>query len=769
MKRRLLIYLLCFVGGALWAQTPIGTWRTHHSYSQLHAITYDGCHIYGAAPKAIVCYEPNTDETTTLSRSSGLSEASIATIAYDTNSRCLVVAYTSSNIDLIQDKCVYNLSDIVRADIDGGKNIHHIRFYKGFAWLCCDFGLVQVDLARHEVANTLYLGSNTNHVAIYDIAFTNDSMVAATSRGLMYIALDDPYPNIASRWHCESTLISQNEVPISIVWFDQHLYCLTETFQPDSLRLYRYNSNNYQVLDSGSIQAIHATPQALTVCKWSSVSIYRAMSDTAINLNDSDYWTGMANNDAVTYDGQTLWIAHNYFGLIAIEIDVIGNVITILPSSPLNNDNVYRLNADKNCVLLAPGGKRTTFENLGLPAQVCGRVHDGWVNIHDPAFDTLTDVVEAIADPFDPTHIVAASWGQGLVDIRNWHVTAVYNESNSNQALQPYRSGNYRSLRTGGVAFDKKGNLWATNSLSRYGLVCLGNDGRWTPYDTYNMVGSNEIDHVLCDSVRNFVWFYGKANLIYVHDGERRMAYVDPNNGSKKTTSSVNCVAQDHKGDLWLGTNGGIKVIYDGYKAFSNGGNGEKSPVTCSNIIIDNGEFVEYLMAYENVSCIAVDGANRKWIGTMSGGLYLISDNGQEELLHFTTQNSPLLSNRILSLAIHPRSGEIFIGTDQGLISYHGTATYATTTPDDDIHAYPNPVEPDYEGPIAIKGFTRNALVHITDAAGHVVYSTRALGGQAIWYGRTNSGTRVASGVYYVFASDEEKGNRSVTKILVIR
>ena len=218
-----------------------------------------------------------------------------------------------------------------------------------------------------------------------------------------------------------------------------------------------------------------------------------------------------------------------------------------------------------------------------------------------------------------------------------------------------------------------------------------------------------------------------------------------------------------------MGTNGGIKVIYDAYKAFSNGGNGEKSPVNCSNIIIDNGEFVEYLMAYESITCMAVDGANRKWVGTSNGGLYLISATGQEELLHFTTQNSPLISNRILSLAIQPTSGEVFIGTDQGLISYRSTATYATVLPDDDIHAYPNPVEPGYDGPIAIKGFTRDALVHITDAAGHVVYSTRALGGQAIWYGRTNNGVDVASGVYYVFASDEEKGNRSVTKILLIR
>ena len=164
-----------------------------------------------------------------------------------------------------------------------------------------------------------------------------------------------------------------------------------------------------------------------------------------------------------------------------------------------------------------------------------------------------------------------------------------------------------------------------------------------------------------------------------------------------------------------------------------------------------------------------VDGANRKWVGTNSGGLYLLSANGQQQLEHFTAAESPLFSDKIVALSILPWNGELFVGTDRGLQSYRATATYAYATPQDDIHAFPNPVRPGYDGPIAIKGFTRDALVHITDAAGHTVFSTQAFGGQAIWNGRTASGEPVVSGVYYVFASDVEAGNRSVTKILVIR
>ena len=226
---------------------------------------------------------------------------------------------------------------------------------------------------------------------------------------------------------------------------------------------------------------------------------------------------------------------------------------------------------------------------------------------------------------------------------------------------------------------------------------------------------------------------------------------------------------QDRSGDLWFGTDKGLKVIYDGYRAFANGGNGETSPVNCSNILFNEDGINEYLMAYESITCMAVDGANRKWVGTSNNGLYLISANGLEQLHHFTTANSPLASDKIVALTVHPESGVVYVGTDMGLQSYRSTATVGYTEPLADIHAFPNPVRPGYDGPIAVKGFTRDALVHITDARGHVVFSTNAHGGQAVWNGRTNNGDRVSSGTYYVFASDASGNMRSVAKILVIR
>lgn len=365
--------------------------------------------------------------------------------------------------------------------------------------------------------------------------------------------------------------------------------------------------------------------------------------------------------------------------------------------------------------------------------------------------------------------MMATAWGSGIIEYTDNKATAFFNTANTSGALQTYTQGDYSGIRTGAVAYDIKGNAWFTNSLVDNGLVVRRKDGSWESFNTSSLTGGSEIDKIICDSVRGYKWFAGRANRIYVHDGEGKMAYVDPNNGSKLETSSVNCLVQDHHGDIWIGTNKGLKVITNGYQAFANGGNGEKSPVTCINITISNNEFAEYLMAYESITAIAVDGANRKWVGTSQGGLYLISANGYDEIAHFTSRNSPLFSDKIVCIEIQPESGEVFIGTDRGLQSYRSTATYATSFAANEVSVFPNPVRPEYDGPIAIKGFSRNALVHITDAAGHIVFSTTADGGQAVWNGRTNEGRRVASGTYFVFASDKQGKNRAVGKVLIVR
>ena len=174
----------------------------------------------------------------------------------------------------------------------------------------------------------------------------------------------------------------------------------------------------------------------------------------------------------------------------------------------------------------------------------------------------------------------------------------------------------------------------------------------------------------------------------------------------------------------------------------------------------------DYLLGTEQINAIVVDGANRKWIGTQTSGIYLMSSDGLTTLAHFTTDNSTLLSNTILSIAIDPTTGEVFVGTGSGIASYRSDAS----DPKEDLtnaYAFPNPVRPNYAGVITITGLMENTTVNIIDAGGNLVCKTKSNGGIAVWDGCNFRGDRVGSGVYTALCN--ASGAHTAVKILIVR
>lgn len=223
-------------------------------------------------------------------------------------------------------------------------------------------------------------------------------------------------------------------------------------------------------------------------------------------------------------------------------------------------------------------------------------------------------------------------------------------------------------------------------------------------------------------------------------------------------------IAQDKNGVIWIGTTRGVFLINDPAKLFENNFRVYRIKIPRN----DGTGLADYLLDTEEIKAIAIDGANRKWIGTASSGIYLVSEDGQETIHHFTTENSPLLSNAIQSIAINEKTGEVFIGTGNGLISYQSDAIEGGTT-FENVRAYPNPVRPEYIGPITITGLVENTQIRITDVNGNIIYETLSNGGVATWNGCNQSGSRVATGVYFAHCVSANGKQKHITKILIVK
>lgn len=766
MRKLAVVVIACLCITAVSAQTAVGKWRSCLDYSAAKHVACAGDRIYAGANGGVFVYDLEDYTLKALSKGDELNDVGIATLNYDAATNCLVVAYNNSNVDILCDNRTYNLSDIKRSEIVGDKNIYHVRFDGGNAYLATGFGVVVVDLQRMEIKETWYLGAGGLYTPVYDMAFMTDSIFAATGEGMKRLARGERHPSISDRWETDHRIDGSSVLQMAVV--GSHLLAVVYTGNPDSNILYRKTVAGFDEMLTGEIRSLHVGANRLAVSVDGKVVTY----DTACAYygeHTTYQWGNLDPNDAVYDKNGTLWVAHPWEGIIGLHRD--GTEEYHKPDGPASGDNVYRLVPFNYRMMLCPGGHTVTYASAGLSPNLYTATGRQWAMVDRSSglFDGKADVIDAAVNPLDTNETVVALWGWGVASIRDNKVRTFYDTSNTNGALVPYTMGSYSRLNTGAVAFDRQGNLWVLNSHSTHALAMRQRNGTWKNLSTMALGNNLEVDKLIIDSLTGYKWFLGRKNIIYVHDGNNKVARVNPNAGSKLETSAVTALVQDQNGTLWLGTNKGLKVIYDGSKAFNGGGNGEVAPVNCSNITITNGEFSEYLMAYEGITAIAVDGANRKWVGTTNGGLYLLSANGMDQLEHFTMANSPLFSDKIIALGINERTGEVYIGTDRGVQVYRGTATYAVSTPLEEVYAFPNPVKPDYDGPIAIKGFTRNGIVHITDASGHTVYTTTANGGQAIWNGRTLQGDKVASGVYYVFASDKQGENRAVAKILIIR
>ena len=386
-------------------------------------------------------------------------------------------------------------------------------------------------------------------------------------------------------------------------------------------------------------------------------------------------------------------------------------------------------------------------------------------------------------DPADTSHIFVGG-RNGLYEYKNGNFENYYNYENSPIERYNNRSKEYELIT--GVKFDKEGNPWMLNSQApTQSLIEFTKDKQWISHQLPDLMKLDNagftnkslglLGNMLIDS-RGLLWFVNNHWIVpslycyqFSEDNseERLNAFTSFVNedGTEVSVGAVRCTAEDKDGNIWIGTSAG-PLLLDPNQITA-------SVPTFTQVKVprnDGTNYADYLLSGIDVSCIAVDGANRKWFGTKKNGIYLISEDNLSEIHHFTTLNSPLLSNGIESIAINEKTGEVFIGTDKGLCSYMSdSSTPNESMTSDNVWAYPNPVKPDYTGLITIVGLSQNADIKILTSNGRIVNEGKSNGGTYTWNGCDANGKKVASGIYMVATATNDGEKGTVCKIAIIK
>ena len=448
---------------------------------------------------------------------------------------------------------------------------------------------------------------------------------------------------------------------------------------------------------------------------------------------------------------------------------------TLSPGGPTYNyfNYMYYLN-DR---LYTSGGGWDTGTEYFRPG--CVQVWDGdeWTIYQDdmtlPNDATYYDALALAVDPDDPDHVYAGNLHCGIIEFQNGRYIANYTCTNS--PLLSSVDGNYMYIRADGLVFDNNKSLYMLNTESDNALIELTADGEWVTHNFsslyYNGKSLGIMRRSICDS-RGLIWFvndhYQAPGVFCYQPDEESLVCFDNfinQNGTSISLDGVTCLAEDLDNNIWVGTDAGVLMLTETQMADNS--EGFYQVVVPRN---DGTDYGDYLLNGLDITAIAIDGAGRKWVGTNGNGVYLISEDNMTQEEHFLADETPLLSDYIESIAIDGSTGEVFIGTLNGLCSYQSDATTASESMNkDDVYAYPNPVRPDYTGSINIVGLSYDADVKIVTVNGTLVAEGRSLGGSFSWDGYDLDGKRVASGVYFVQTATSTGDKGTVCKIAIVR
>lgn len=739
--------LSCLNSLSAQSDIPVLTWRTHLSYRNVIDISPSPDRIYAAVENGLFYLDRTESSVSKITKIDGLSDISMGAIGYSATHDLLVIGYANGNIDLFSDTEITNLPAVLRAELTGSKSHRHVQFFNNLIYVSGDQGIFVIDPNRREIVDSYRnLGENGSSSSIMELQFTQDSIYAATSAGIISASLDSETNLLDfNNWQRFST--GRQFRHLSKTEGDQLL-------ASDGAKIYRWVEGVWEevTLNLGLNDVLDISASGNSHFVLDGTRIFEVQNGQLVNT------TNVAEGNSTPFqillkEANATWLANGTEGLFAAHSGQ-----NFFPSGPVADYNLF-LDTDANGrIFSTQGGFSSRATALGRRGTLSVFEENSWsireVN-ESGSNDNIGDLTAAKPQrDGEENALWLNSYIEGPVSWSEESVSVLREES-PNSTLQS--AGGL--VRTTAIQ-EFEGDLWMTNygfdtPLHRWNIE----SGNWEEFTLNTSFASYPVDLLILPNGDK--WMRVDPNrgggIVVFNEESGDERYLGTNGGSGGLPGrEVTSLALDQNLFLWVGTNSGI-AFYPSPTTVLDG-----DALTASIPIFEN----RLLLRGEFVTSVAIDPGNRKWIGTQNNGVFLFSESGEELVHHFTSENSPLLDNQIQDIEIDRRTGEVFISTAVGLVSFRSDASEPSPT-HSNVRIFPNPVARDFNGVVSIDGLINASLVKITDVSGKLVREVRSNGGTATWNARDINGNRVKTGIYLVFSSNSDGTETFVGKIAI--
>jgi len=762
--KKFILGILLISSFQLFAQNkPIGTWTAHLPYQSGTSITSDGIRIYIGTQTGLFTYNAFDNSISTYSKTNLLNDIGIGDLAFSKEFSTLIVVYNNANIDLITNGVTYNIP-FVEQSSEIQKSINSITIQSNIAYLSFDFGVVALDIFKREIIDTYRFSVDGVEIPVNSTISYNGRIYAGTNNGLYSASNNDNLLDFNS-WS-KNPFKHTQKIETIFPFQDKLAVVFNGETAVDSAFIFDGNTfvPNDILTKSNFISMHYDDSQYYLLSRDQSTVLDRNLNDV-LSFNNG-------NKGAVGswYLNNRYFVVNDFHPLLEFS-NIDGALVEIIkPNSPFQKD-IFDIDIVDNIVWTVAGSHDISYNNTFVGGRIYILEDGNWtsyIDFREPSLQNAFDILSVTVDPNNGRNAFMSSWGRGMVHHNQDIPFIVYNETNSSlKVREALRSSGW--IGTGESVFDNQGNLWVTNSYQVNALSVRKANGDWKSFNFSEVIRNDEtVSYDIIVDDNGYKWFtLPRRNEIVVFDdngtiddtSDDQIELLTPEEGKGNIPGARGIkIEKDKNGLIIIGTTDGIAIHNNPANIFNS------QNKDFDRVIFFDGENNEIVLQNTTIKDIAIDGENRKWIGTEDSGVLLLSEDLKETILEFNEDNSPLLSNSINAISINDQTGEVFIATSNGLISYQGSSVDGSET-FSEFKVFPNPVRENYNGPIVFRGLLDNTTIKITDISGKLINELKSIGGQVIWDGRTLRGERPKTGVYLIFSSAEDADDNLETKL----